>query len=175
MAIVLGQTLDTLYRVGATTPALVNGLDSRSAPSSRPPQQAGPAVQAGATTTDSTSARTSGSPTARSTGRRASSSAAESARTTIWLPAYGWNDRMRLNAPFAGFYQNYALTDAAQSPDGLGELWTGQRSHDHRRKEQRERGQLQQPAGHHRRRRIPSGPRTSIRHQPSSRVCRTGT
>jgi hypothetical protein len=26
---------------------------------------------------------------------------------------------MRLNAPFAGFYQNYALTTGAQSPDGL--------------------------------------------------------
>ena len=36
------------------------------------------------------------------------------------IPIYGWNDRMRLNAPFAGFYQAYQLTDAAQSPDGIG-------------------------------------------------------
>jgi hypothetical protein len=36
------------------------------------------------------------------------------------IPIYGWNDRMRLNSPFAGFYQNYGLTDGAQSPDGKG-------------------------------------------------------
>ena len=27
------------------------------------------------------------------------------------IPIYGWNDRMRMNTPFAAFYQNYQLTD----------------------------------------------------------------
>jgi hypothetical protein len=34
------------------------------------------------------------------------------------VPIYGWNDRFRLNMPFTGFYQNYELTAANQSPDG---------------------------------------------------------
>jgi hypothetical protein len=33
------------------------------------------------------------------------------------IPLYTWNDRMRLNAPFAGFYQNYHLTASDQSAD----------------------------------------------------------
>ena len=38
------------------------------------------------------------------------------------IPIYGWNDRMRMNTPFFATYRNYHLTDGTQSPlgDGIG-------------------------------------------------------
>jgi hypothetical protein len=61
------------------------------------------------------------------------------------VPIYGWNNRMRLNSPFTGFYQNMQLTNGGESPDRHSELRSGLRSDDHCRQEQRQRDQPEQP------------------------------
>jgi hypothetical protein len=117
MAIVMGQDFNTLYRVGATTPALIATLTKAGA-KFETAQQAGlpnklvynnyhdfgPHVGFAYKAFD---------------GPKSFVLRGGLSENFYWQPAYGWNDRMRLNAPFAGFYQNYALTTAAQSPDGL--------------------------------------------------------
>jgi hypothetical protein len=118
MAIVLGQSLDTLYKVGATTPALVKALEGygakfETAEAAGLPKglvynnrrDIGPHVGFAYRAGD---------------GKKSFVLRGGFSTSYFPVPIYGWNDRMRLNAPFAGFYQNYALTQAAQSPDGLG-------------------------------------------------------
>ena len=117
MAIVMGQSFDTLYKVGATTPALVGALTAAGA-KFETPQQAGlpnkmvynnyfdigPHVGFAYRAFD---------------GPKSFVVRGGMSENYFWVPAYGWNDTMRNNAPFAGFYQNYALTVAQQSPDHL--------------------------------------------------------
>jgi hypothetical protein len=116
MAIVLGQSLDTLYKVGATTPALIKALQGygakfESAQDAGLPAKLvynnkydiGPHIGFAYRALDA---------------RRSFVLRGGLSNNYYWVPGYGWNDRMRNNAPFAGFYQNYALTVAAQSPDG---------------------------------------------------------
>jgi hypothetical protein len=117
MAIVMGQDFDTLYRVGATTPALVNALKAAGAKfetyreAGLPKKlvnnnyfDIGPHVGFAYRALD---------------GPKSFVLRGGLSENFYWQPAYGWNDRMRLNAPFAGIYQNNALTIGAQSPDGL--------------------------------------------------------
>jgi len=116
MAIVLGQDFQTLYRVGATTPALVAALQSYGV-KFETPQQAGlpdkmvynnyydigPHLGFAYRALD---------------GNKSFVLRGGLSENYYWQPAYGWNDTMRNNAPFSGFYQNYWLTTAGQSPDG---------------------------------------------------------
>jgi len=118
MAIVLGADLDSMYRVGATTPALINVLKSYGAKFETAKEAGlpsklvhdnwhdiGPHVGFAYRALD---------------GRRSFVIRGGFSTSYNVIPIYGWNDRMRLNAPFAGFYQNYQLTAADQSPDGIG-------------------------------------------------------
>lgn len=117
MSIVLGQDLETLYRVGATTPSLVRALEGYGAKFITAKEAGlpknlvknnwfdiGPHVGFAYRAFD---------------GPKSFVIRGGFSTSYFPVPIYGWNDRMRLNAPFAGFYQNYALSQAAQSPDGL--------------------------------------------------------
>jgi hypothetical protein len=118
MSIVLGRDLETLYAFGATSPALINALQKNGAkfvlakdvpgfPSrlvNNNWHDIGPHVGFAYRAFDD-----------------AKSFVIRGGFSTSYfpLPMYGWNDRMRLNSPFTGFYQNMALTSASESPDGL--------------------------------------------------------
>ena len=115
MSIVLGQPLDFMYTMGATTPQLINVLQSYGAKFITPEQAGlpkkmvknnwfdiGPHVGFAYKAFDGPS----------SFVIRGGYSINYNT-----IPLYTWNDRMRLNAPFAGFYQNYQLTASDQSPD----------------------------------------------------------
>ena len=117
MAIVLGQDLNTLYRVGATSPSLIafltaNGAKFETAQQAGFPNKLvynnyhdiGPHVGFAYRAFD---------------GPKSFVLRGGLSENYYWQPAYGWNDRMRLNSPFSGIYQNSALTAGAQSPDGL--------------------------------------------------------
>jgi hypothetical protein len=117
MSIVLGQDLPTLYKVNATSPSLINFLSGNGA-KFETAQQAGfpyklvknnyfdigPHVGFAYRAFD---------------GPKSFVLRGGLSENYYWQPAYGWNDRMRLNSPFSGIYQNTVLTTAAQSPDGV--------------------------------------------------------
>jgi hypothetical protein len=117
-AIVLGNTLDTFYAIRATTPEFVNvltgyGMKFTTWDQAGLPQKLvkdnwwdlGPHV---------------GFAYRAFEGAKSFVIRGGYAKNYNLIPIYGWNDRMRLNTPFAAFYQNYQLTDAAQSPAGDG-------------------------------------------------------
>lgn len=117
-SIVLGNTLDTFYKVGATSPEFLNvltgyGMKFKTYKEAGLPQKLvknnwhdiGPHVGFAYRALD---------------GRKSFVLRGGFATSYNLIPIYGWNDRMRLNTPFAGFYQNYHLTDSAQSPDLIG-------------------------------------------------------
>ncbi|MEK7404131.1 MAG: TonB-dependent receptor [Acidobacteriota bacterium] len=118
MAIVLGNTLDTFYKIGATSPALMNvltgyGMKFETWQEAGLPQRlvhnnwrdVGPHV---------------GFAYRALEGRKSFVLRGGFSTSYNLIPIYGWNDRMRANTPFAGFYQNHQLTDSAQSPDRIG-------------------------------------------------------
>ncbi len=117
-AIVLGNTLDTFYKVRATTPSFVNvltgyGMKFETWDQAGLPQKLvhdnwhdiGPHV---------------GFAYRAFEGNKSFIIRGGHALNYNLVPIYGWNDRMRANTPFAAFYQNYQLTDGAQSPAGDG-------------------------------------------------------
>ena len=117
-AIVLGNTLDTFYKIGATNPALIKvltgyGMKFETWKDAGLPQKLvndnwkdiGPHVGFAYRAFD---------------GPKSFVIRGGYALNYNLIPIYGWNDRMRMNTPFAGFYQNYELSNAAQSPDGIG-------------------------------------------------------
>lgn len=117
MSIVLGQNLDTLYKVGATTPALVNLMKSNGAKFVQPEEvgfphglvnnnwfDIGPHV---------------GFAYRALEGRKGFVIRGGYSTSYFPVPIYGWNDRMRLNAPFTGTYQNFQMTADSESPDRL--------------------------------------------------------
>jgi len=117
MAIVMGQDFSTLYRVGATTPALVAALKASGAKFETAQEAGLPKKLVNNNYHDF--GPHAGFAYRAFDGPKSFVLRGGLSENFYWQPAYGWNDRMRLNAPFAGFYQNYALTTAAQSPDGL--------------------------------------------------------
>jgi len=117
MAIVLGQDLNTMYRVGATTPALINTLKAAGAKFETPQQAGLPNKMVNNNYHDV--GPHLGFAYRAFDGAKSFVLRGGMSLNYYWQPMYGWNDRMRLNAPFAGFYQNYALSSAGQSPDGL--------------------------------------------------------
>jgi hypothetical protein len=117
MAIVLPQSLDTLYKVGATTPGLINTLKAAGAKFETPKEggfpdrlvknnwrDIGPHVGWAYKALD---------------GPKSFVMRAGFSISYFPLPIYGWNDRMRLNVPFTSVYLNQTLTAGNQSPDGL--------------------------------------------------------
>jgi hypothetical protein len=117
-AIVLGNSLDTFYKVGATDPPFINILQSYGMKfitwqDAGWPQKLvkdnwfdiGPHL---------------GFAYRALEGRKSFVLRGGYAKNYMLIPIYGWNDRMRMNTPFAAFYQNYQLTDGAQSPAGDG-------------------------------------------------------
>lgn len=116
-AIALGRDLDFMYRAGAATPGQIRLL-----------QNAGVKFQ---------SAREAGLPERlvqdnwrdigphvgfayRAFDGRGSFVLRGGFSTNYFaMPLAFWNDRMRLNSPFTGIFQNQYLTAAANSPDGI--------------------------------------------------------
>jgi hypothetical protein len=118
MTVVLGNTLETFYKIGATSPSLINvltgyGMKFQTWKEAGLPQKlvynnwhdVGPHVGFAYRALD---------------GKKSFVIRSGFATSYNLIPIYGWNDRMRMNTPFAAFYQNYHLTDSAQSPDGIG-------------------------------------------------------
>jgi hypothetical protein len=118
MAIVLGQPLDFFYKVGAANPALVKVLQSYGAKFETYEEAGMPRKLVHDNWHDI--GPHLGFAYRAFDGRHSFVLRGGFATSYNVIPIYGWNDRMRLNAPFAGFYQNYQLTDPAQSPDGIG-------------------------------------------------------
>lgn len=118
-AIVLGNDLDTFYKVRATTPSFINvlqgyGMKFMTWKEAGLPQKLvrdnwkdwGPHLGFAYRAFD---------------GPKSFVIRGGYAKNYNLIPIYGWNDRMRGNTPFAAFYQNYQLTDRTQSPanDGI--------------------------------------------------------
>jgi hypothetical protein len=117
MSIVLGTPLSRLYDLGAATPPLVNALVANGAKFVLPGQvgltkrlvnnnwhDIGPHV---------------GFAYQALSGRKSFVIRSGFANTYFPLLIHGWADRMRINSPFTGTYQNYLLTSSAFAPDGL--------------------------------------------------------
>ncbi|MBL8292073.1 MAG: carboxypeptidase regulatory-like domain-containing protein, partial [Bryobacterales bacterium] len=115
-AVVLGQPLDFLYRMGATNPGLVKnlmaaGMKFETASQAGLPDKLvfnnwrdiGPHI---------------GFAYRALEGRRQFIVRAGYSINYFPLPMAPWNDRMRLNAPFTGFYENRPYASTSTSPDG---------------------------------------------------------
>ena len=118
MSIVLGTPLSRLYALGATTPSLVNALIADGATFVQPKDvgltqrlvnnnwfDLGPHVGFAYRAFSGTS--------------KAFVIRGGYATTFFPLLIHGWADRMRIDSPFTGTYQDYTLTSSAFSPDGL--------------------------------------------------------
>jgi hypothetical protein len=115
MSIVLGQPLDFMYKVGATTPQLINVLQGYGAKFASPEQAGLPSKMVKSNWFDI--GPHVGFAYRAFDGRRSFVLRGGYSLNYHTIPLYTWNDRMRMNAPFAGFYQNYHLTASDQSPD----------------------------------------------------------
>ncbi|MBS1829268.1 MAG: carboxypeptidase regulatory-like domain-containing protein [Acidobacteria bacterium] len=115
-SIVLGQPLDFLYRMGATNPGLVKslmaaGMKFETAAQAGLPEKLvfnnwrdiGPHL---------------GFAYRALEGQREFVIRGGYSINYHPLPMAPWNDRMRLNAPFTGFYENRPYTSTSTSPDG---------------------------------------------------------
>ena len=116
-AFVLGDSLDTYYKLGATLPSLVTAMNTLAGAKFITYDQAGlpqklvhdnwhdigPAV---------------GFAYRALSGRRSFVLRGGFSTKFYPEPLYNWNDTMTGNTPFSTTYQN-SLTDAAQSPDGI--------------------------------------------------------
>jgi hypothetical protein len=118
MSVVLGQDLDTLYKVGATSPALVNVLVKNGSKFARPEDVGYPKRLVNNNWFDI--GPHVGFAYRAFEGRKSFILRGGFSTAYFPVPIYGWNDRMRLNSPFTGFYQNFTLTSSSESPDGLG-------------------------------------------------------
>ncbi len=117
MSIVLGNSLDTFYKVGATSPALIAALQENGAKFVYPKDvglpkrllnnnwfDIGPHIGFAYRAFD---------------GPKSFVVRGGFSTSYFPVPIYGWNDRMRNNSPFTGFYANPWMTSAASSPDGI--------------------------------------------------------
>jgi len=115
-AVVLGQPLDFLYKMGATNPGLVKnltaaGMKMETWEQAGLPQKlvfnnwhdVGPHV---------------GFAYRALEGKRQFVIRSGYSVNYFPLPMAPWNDRMRLNAPFTGFYENRPYASTSTSPDG---------------------------------------------------------
>jgi hypothetical protein len=115
-AVVLGQPLEFMYKVGATNPGLVKNLEAAGMKfetweQAGLPQKLvfnnwhdiGPHI---------------GFAYRALEGRRQFILRGGYSINYFPLPMAPWNDRMRLNAPFTGFYENRPYTSTSTSPDG---------------------------------------------------------
>ena len=117
MSIVLGQPLDFFYKVGAANPKLVTVLQNAGAKFVTYDQVGYPRKLVKDNWFDISPHI--GFAYRAFDGPKSFVIRGGYARNYNLIPIYGWNDRMRMNAPFYGAYQNYELSDSAQSPDGL--------------------------------------------------------
>ncbi len=117
-AIVLGNTLDTFYKINATTPSFVKVLTGYGAKFETWDQAGLPQKLVNDNWHDI--GPHLGFAYRAFDGRKSFVLRGGYALNYMLIPIYGWNDRMRMNSPFFGQYQNYQLTDGAQSPAGDG-------------------------------------------------------
>ncbi|MGE5644245.1 MAG: carboxypeptidase-like regulatory domain-containing protein [Acidobacteriota bacterium] len=117
MAIVLGNSLENFYKLGVTSPAYINYLQSNGAKFETPEQAGlpkrlvnnnwfdiGPHVGFAYRALD---------------GKKSFVLRGGYSISYFPIPLWGWNDNMRNNAPFTGFYANPWMTAPASSPDGI--------------------------------------------------------
>ncbi|MDP3000670.1 MAG: TonB-dependent receptor [Bryobacterales bacterium] len=117
-AIVLGNKLDTFYKIGAASPAFINVLTGYGMKFMTYDQAGLPQTLVKNNWKDISPHL--GFAYRAFDGRKSFVLRGGYALNYMLIPIYGWNDRMRMNTPFAAFYQNYQLTDGAQSPAGDG-------------------------------------------------------
>jgi hypothetical protein len=117
MAIVMGRDFDTLYKIGATSPALINYLTASGAKFETAKEAGlpkglvnnnwldiGPHVGFAYKALD---------------GRKSFVLRGGYSTSYFPIPMWGWNDRMRNNAPFTSYYANAWMTAPSASPDGI--------------------------------------------------------
>lgn len=117
MSIVLGTPLSRLYALGAATPALVNALTADGA-TFVSPNQAGLTQQLVNNNWYDIGPHI-GFVYRAFSGRKSFVVRSGYATTYFPLLIHGWADRMRINSPLTGTYQNYLLTSSAFAPDNL--------------------------------------------------------
>jgi hypothetical protein len=117
-AIVIGQPLDYMYQMGATTQALVSTLEGYGAKFETPDQAGLPQHLIYDNWRDFSPHL--GFAYRALDGRKSFVIRGGYSISYFPLPMWGWSDRMRMNAPFVGTYNNNYNTSAVYSPDGIG-------------------------------------------------------
>ncbi len=117
LAIVLGNELDTFYKLGVTSPAYIAYLESNGAKFESAEQAGFPKRLVNNNWFDI--GPHVGFAYRAFEGSKAFVLRGGFATSYFPIPIWGWNDRMRNNAPFTGFYANPWMTQASASPDGL--------------------------------------------------------
>ncbi len=117
-AIVLGQPLDYMYRMNATTPALVSALEGFGVKFETADQAGLPKALIYDNWKDVTPHL--GFAYRALDGRKSFVIRGGYSMSYFPLPMWGWSDRMRMNAPFVGTYENRYNSAATYSPDGIG-------------------------------------------------------
>jgi hypothetical protein len=117
-AIVLGQPLDYMYQMGATLPSMVNTLQDFGVKFESPEEAGMPKSLVNNNWRDI--GPHVGFAYRAGDGRKSFVIRGGYSISYFPLPLWGWTERMRLNAPFTGFFENRYLTVGSQSPDGIG-------------------------------------------------------
>ncbi len=117
-ALVLGQPLDYMYQMGATTRSLVSALEGYGA-TFETPEQAGLPQKLFYNNYRDFSPHVGFAYRALD-GRKSFVIRGGYSMSYFPLPIAGWSDRTRMNAPFVGSYDNRYNSSAAYSPDGIG-------------------------------------------------------
>jgi hypothetical protein len=115
-AIVLGQPLDYLYRAGAASPGLVDNLQNFGV-KFETYQQAGLPRRLVYNNWQDVGPHL-GFAYRAFDGKKSFVLRGGYSLNFFPVPLYSWNDNMRLNAPFTGFFENRYYASATSSPDG---------------------------------------------------------
>lgn len=117
MAIVLGRPLTDFYKLGITSPEYIAFLESNGAKFESAKQGGFPSRLVNNNWFDI--GPHVGFAYRALEGRKAFVVRGGYAVSYFPIPIWGWNDAMRNNAPFTGFYANPWMTAATSSPDGI--------------------------------------------------------
>ena len=171
-SVVLAQPLDYLYRIGASSPGLVKNLQGFGM-KFETPQQAGLPDKLVYNNYYDIGPHLGFAYRALE-GKKQFVIRGGYSMNFFPLPMAPWNDRMRLNAPFTGFFENRPYTTVAFSPDGKRKLGTGGHAQPDLRQEHHQRPGPHRPARARDRRRCVSRLPTGAPSSPA-RACMTGT
>ena len=168
MAIVMGQDFATLYRVGATTPALVSALTAAGA-KFETPQQAGLPNKMVYNNYHDIGPHV-GFAYRGFDGPKEFVIRGGLSENFYWQPAYGWNDTHAEQRAVCRLLPELCAHGGTAIARPPAELWAGQRSHRSSPGRTAPTWSTSIIRPESRSAKMPSAPPTSIPHQPSSRV-----